>query len=181
MSTIAELAEDRVVEGVYAVARKRRLRTRGGSAYLALELVDPSGRIEGRVWNDVELLDARFDEGDAVRVLGRVERYRDRLQLEVRSIEAAPGEDPAGFAPAMRRDPDELDGAADVVQEGGGEQQVGTEPRVQLAELAADGRHADRVLEQPAGVVVMPVGCRRQRAEAPPDLAVGEDRGDGRP
>jgi len=110
VSTIAELAEDRVVEGVYAVARKRRLRTRGGSAYLALELVDPSGRIEGRVWNDVELLDARFDEGDAVRVLGRVERYRDRLQLEVRSIEAAPGEDPAGFAPAMRRDPDELDG-----------------------------------------------------------------------
>ena len=110
MSSIAELAEDRVVEGVYAVARKRRLRTRNGSTYLALELVDPSGRIEGRVWNDVELLDARFGEGDAVRVLGRVERYRDRLQLDVRSIEAAPGEDPAGFAPTMRRDPDELEG-----------------------------------------------------------------------
>ena len=110
MSTIAELAEDRVVEGVYAVARKRRLHTRGGSAYLALELVDPSGRIEGRVWNDVDLLDARFGEGDAVRILGRVERYRDRLQLDVRSIEAAPDEDPSGLAPAMRRDPDELEG-----------------------------------------------------------------------
>ncbi|HSS72774.1 MAG TPA: HD domain-containing protein [Gaiellaceae bacterium] len=110
MSTISELDADRVVEGVYAVARKRRLRTKSGSAYLALELVDPSGRIEGRVWNDVDLLDGRFDEGDAVRVLGRVERYRDRLQLDVRSIEAAPEADPAGFAPAMRRDPDELDG-----------------------------------------------------------------------
>jgi 3'-5' exoribonuclease len=110
VSTIAELDADRVVEGVYAVARKRRLRTKSGSAYLALELVDPSGRIEGRVWNDVDLLDGRFDEGDAVRVLGRVERYRDRLQLDVRSIEAAPEADPAGFAPAMRRDPDELDG-----------------------------------------------------------------------
>jgi 3'-5' exoribonuclease len=110
VSTIAELAEDRVIEGVYAVARKQRLRTRGGSAYLALELVDPSGRIEGRVWNDVDLLDARFGEGDAVRVLGRVERYRDRLQLDVRSIETAPEEDPSGFAPTMRRDPDELEG-----------------------------------------------------------------------
>jgi 3'-5' exoribonuclease len=110
VSTIAELAEDRVVEGVYAVASKRRLRTKSGSAYLALELVDPSGRIEGRVWNDVDLLDARFREGDAVRVLGRVERYRDRLQLEVRSIEQEPEADPAGFVPAMRRDPDELDG-----------------------------------------------------------------------
>jgi len=76
MSAIAELAEDRVVEGVYAVARKQRLRTRAGAAYLALELVDPSGRIAARVWNDVELLDARFAEGDAVRVLGRVERFR---------------------------------------------------------------------------------------------------------
>lgn len=107
--SIAELAEDRVVEGLYAVARKRRLRTRSGSPYLALELVDPTGRIEARVWNDVELLDKRFGEGDAVRVLGRVERFRDRLQLDVRSLEAAEA-DPAGLVPESRRDLDELDG-----------------------------------------------------------------------
>jgi 3'-5' exoribonuclease len=106
---IAQLAEDRVVEGLYAVARKRRLRTRAGSPYLALELVDPSGRIEARVWNDVELLDRRFGEGDAVRVLGRVERFRDRLQLEVRSLEPAET-DPAELVPEPRRDTNELDG-----------------------------------------------------------------------
>ena len=110
MPAIADLAEDRVVEGVYAVARKRRLTTRGGAAYLALELVDPSGRIEARVWKDVELLDGRFAEGDAVRVLGRVEKFRDRLQLDVRSLEKAGETDPASLAPAMRRDADELDG-----------------------------------------------------------------------
>ena len=109
MSAIASLAEDRVVEGIYAVARKERRRTRGGAPYLALELVDPSGRIEARVWSDVELLDGRFGEGDAVRVLGRVERFRDRLQLDVRSVEAAEA-DPAELAPAMRRDAAELDG-----------------------------------------------------------------------
>jgi 3'-5' exoribonuclease len=110
VSVIAELEQDRVVEGVYAVARKERLRTKGGAPYLALELVDPSGRIEARVWSDVELLDTRFAEGDAVRVLGRVDRFRDRLQLEVRAIEAAEGQDPAALAPALRRDADELDG-----------------------------------------------------------------------
>jgi 3'-5' exoribonuclease len=108
-AAIASLAEDRVVEGVYAVARKERRRTRAGAPYLALELVDPSGRIEARVWSDVELLDGRFGEGDAVRVLGRVERFRDRLQLDVRSVEAAEA-DPADLAPAMRRDAAELDG-----------------------------------------------------------------------
>jgi len=109
VATIAELVEDRTVEGVYAVARKRRLTTRGGKPYLALELVDPSGRIEGRVWEDVELLDRRFSEGDAVRVLGRVERFDGRLQLAVRTVEAAET-DPATLTPAIRRDADELEG-----------------------------------------------------------------------
>jgi 3'-5' exoribonuclease len=110
VSAIADLAENRVVEGTYAVARKERRRTRTGSDYLALELVDPSGKIEARVWNDVELLDSRFGEGDAVRVLGRVDRFRDRLQLDVRSLEPAEGQDAAELTPAMRRDADELDG-----------------------------------------------------------------------
>lgn len=110
VTAIAELDADRVVEGTFAVARKQRLRTRGGAPYLALELVDPSGRIDARVWNDVELLDTRFAEGDAVRILGRVERFRDKLQLEIRTLEAAPEADPAELSPGLRRDPEELDG-----------------------------------------------------------------------
>src|SRR5205823_3966571 len=69
-----------------------------------------SGRIAARVWNDVELLDGRFAEGDAVRVLGRVERFRDRLQLDVRTLEPAQDVDPESMAPALRRDADELEG-----------------------------------------------------------------------
>jgi 3'-5' exoribonuclease len=106
---ISELAEDRVVEGVFAVKTKRKLRTKAGAPFLALELVDPTGRIDARVWNDVELLDRRFGEGDAVRVLGRVERYRDRLQLEVRTLETAEV-DPASLTPSARRDTEELQG-----------------------------------------------------------------------
>jgi 3'-5' exoribonuclease len=109
VATIAELVEDRTVDGVFAVARKRRLTTRGGRPYLALELVDPSGRIEGRVWDDVDLLDRRFGEGDAVRVLGRVERFDGRLQLAVRTVETSDA-DPGTLVPALRRDPDELEG-----------------------------------------------------------------------
>ena len=110
VTTIAELEENRTVEGVYAVARKERLRTRNGATYLALELVDTSGRIDARVWNDVDLLDGRFATGDAIRVLGRVERFRNELQVEVRTLEPADGVDPAGLTPGLRRDADELDG-----------------------------------------------------------------------
>jgi 3'-5' exoribonuclease len=107
---IAELAEDRTVEGVFAVTRKERRRTRAGAPYLALELADASGRIEARVWSDVELLDQRFAEGDAVHVLGRVERFGGRLQVQVRAVEAAADADPAELTPSLRRDADELDG-----------------------------------------------------------------------
>ncbi len=183
MSAIAELAADRVVEGVYAVSRKRRLRTRGGAPYLALELVDPSGRIEARVWSDVDLLDARFAEGDAVHVLGRVERFRDRLQLEISSLEAAPGEDAAALAPAMRRDADELDGfleflAAEIAHPGlrATVDRFLTDDAIRrrLRELPAtpDGHHgyAGGLLEHSVGVATL---CRETAQLHPrvrPDL-----------
>ena len=109
-TAIADLEADRLVDGVYAVARKLRRTTRAGAPYLALELVDSSGKIAARVWSDVEMLDKRFSEGDAVRVLGRVERFNKRLQLDVRSVERASDADPAALVPAMMRDVAELDG-----------------------------------------------------------------------
>jgi 3'-5' exoribonuclease len=170
VSAIAELEQDRVVEGVYAVAKKERLRTRGGAPYLALELVDPSGRIDARVWSDVELLDGRFAEGDAVRVLGRVDRFRDRLQLEVRAIEPAEGLDPAELTPALKRDGDELDGflefLAGEIAHPGLRAAVGRfvndeELRTRLRELPAtlEGHHsyAGGLLEHTVGVATL---CR---------------------
>jgi len=170
VNAIAELVEDRVVEGVYAVARKRRLTTRGGAPYLALELVDPSGRLEARVWNDVDLLDGRFGEGDAVRVLGRVERFRDRLQLDVRSVERVDGVDPATLSPALRRDADELDGfleflAGEVAHAGlaGVVERFVSDGEIKRAlralPAAPDGHHgyAGGLLEHTVGVATM---CR---------------------
>jgi 3'-5' exoribonuclease len=143
MTAIAELEENRTVDGVYAVAKKERLRTRNGAAYLALELVDPSGRNTARVWNDVELLDGRFAEGDAVRVLGRVERFRDRLQLDVRTLEPAENVDPASMAPAMRRDADELEGFLEFLV---AEVSHARLHEVVVRVLSADVRSAMRVL-----------------------------------
>jgi 3'-5' exoribonuclease len=45
-----------------------------------------------------------------VRVRGRVERFRDALQVEVRAIERSAAADPAAFLPVAYRDVDELDG-----------------------------------------------------------------------
>jgi 3'-5' exoribonuclease len=171
MATIAELAEDRTVDGIFAVTRKERRRTRAGAPYLALELADASGRIEARVWSDVELLDGRFGEGDAVRVLGRVERFDGRLQVQVRAVESVADTDPATLTPSLRRDADELDGfleflAAEIAHPGlaavVGAFADDADVRAALRALpaaGADGHHgyAGGLLEHTVGVATL---CR---------------------
>jgi len=98
------------VAGVYACTRKDRLTARTGSPYLALELRDRTHALPARVFRDADLLGGRFDRGDLVRVRGRVERFRDELQVDVRQIERAADADPAAFLPVAYRDVDELDG-----------------------------------------------------------------------
>jgi 3'-5' exoribonuclease len=110
MATITSLRAGDEIAGVYACSRKDRLLARTGTPYLALELRDRTGALTGRAFKDVDVLAGRFDRGDLVRVQGRVERFRDELQVEVRSIERAEAADPAAFLPVAYRDLDELDG-----------------------------------------------------------------------
>jgi 3'-5' exoribonuclease len=100
------------IDGVFACTRKDRLLSRAGAPYLALELRDRTGAVPGRAFRDADLLAARFERGDLVRVSGRVERFRDELQVDVRAIARARPEesDPAAFLPVAYRDLDELDG-----------------------------------------------------------------------
>src|SRR3954471_10380358 len=110
LPAIATLRAGDEIAGVFACTRKDRLVTRSGSPYLALELRDRTGALPARVFRDADLLGGRFARGDLVRVAGRVERFRDELQVEVRAIERAETADPAAFLPVAYRDLDELDG-----------------------------------------------------------------------
>src|SRR4051794_12584029 len=108
--TVAGLRAGDDVDAVFACSRKDRLTARSGTPYLALELRDRTGAIQGRAFRDADLLAGRFERGDLVRVRGRVERFRDELQLEVRDIARTEAADPAAFLPVAYRDLDELDG-----------------------------------------------------------------------
>ena len=110
--TIATLREQEQVDGVFACTRKERQISRAGTPYLTVELSDSTGSIVGRAFRDADVLAGRFERGELVRVTGRAERFRDKLQLAVDSIAKAEGEqaDPALFLPTAYRDLDELEG-----------------------------------------------------------------------
>ncbi len=109
-ANVAALRAGDDVDGVFACSRKDRLTARSGSPYLALELRDRTGAIQARAFKDADVLSGRFERGDLVRVAGRVERFRDELQLEVRNIAKAEQADPAAFLPVAYRNVDELEG-----------------------------------------------------------------------
>jgi 3'-5' exoribonuclease len=123
--TIATLRCDDEVDGVFACTRKERQISRGGTPYLTLELRDSTGAMRGRAFRDADVLAGRFQRGELVRVRGRVERFREELQIEVRAVATAEGAeaDPTRFLPVAYRDLDELEGffehlAAEVYDRG---------------------------------------------------------------
>jgi hypothetical protein len=118
------------------------------------------------------------DGMDELGAYTRVEPARVLLDQPHPEVDVA--EQPAlgGRREARRRA--ELDCAPCIVDERRGEQEVGAEPRMELRDLAADRRHADGVLQQPARVRVVRVGGRRirpqlRRAQHP--LHAGAKRG----
>jgi 3'-5' exoribonuclease len=115
-TTISSLRPGDEVRGVFACVRKDRLKTRTGSPYLALELRDRTGTVPARAFRDADALAGQFERGDLVHVVGRVERFRDELVVEVSDVRRAstedgdPGATPEEFLPVAYRDMEELDG-----------------------------------------------------------------------
>ncbi len=84
---IADLQEGQQVEEVFLVARKNLAETKAGKPYLALTLMDRSGEIEARLWDNAASFDPHAAVGAYVRVKGQARPYRDQLQLTLGSLQ----------------------------------------------------------------------------------------------
>jgi 3'-5' exoribonuclease len=111
-ATIAELRPGHRFEGRFGCLRKDRLTSRNGGSYLSVELRDRTGALPARVFREADRIGLRFESGDAVRVRGRVERFRGEMVAELDDVERLePGTfDPAQFLPAAYRSVEELEG-----------------------------------------------------------------------
>src|SRR5688572_30877391 len=108
---VAELRAGTEVEGVFACTRKDRLTAKSGTPYLAVELRDRTGAIQARAFRGADFLAGQFERGDLVSIRGRVERFREELQVELQAIRRSEDSpDPAEFLPVAYRDLEELDG-----------------------------------------------------------------------
>lgn len=84
---VADIRERDQVESPFLVRDKITAMAKNGKPYLTLKLMDKSGELEGRVWDRVDELAARFDRDDFVLVRGKANSYLGKMQLVVQELE----------------------------------------------------------------------------------------------
>jgi 3'-5' exoribonuclease len=84
---IADMRAGQFISQCFLVKQKNTRSTKSGAPYLELQLADRSGYLPARAWAETtNRYGNQFQEGDFVFLEGRIEIYRDALQLVVESI-----------------------------------------------------------------------------------------------
>ncbi len=101
--------KDRVFDS-FIVTKKDTGVSKSGKPYLNLRLMDSTGQVEARVWEDAGEISKRFEADDVVRVKGFAVSYQGRLQINVSDVEPVPETEYsiADFLPSSKRDPVEM-------------------------------------------------------------------------
>jgi 3'-5' exoribonuclease len=88
--TVQQLTDGDALDEIYLVGEKQLRANRNGVLYLQLELRDRSGSISARMWNATEQQFRSFEEGDLVKVKGKVQLYQGALQVIFTAFERMP-------------------------------------------------------------------------------------------
>jgi 3'-5' exoribonuclease len=78
--------ENQVITSSFVVATKQAKPKKSGELYLALTLVDRTGRIEAKMWDNVNDHITIFDQDDFIKVRGLINKFNGRFQLTVHKL-----------------------------------------------------------------------------------------------
>src|ERR1700694_5322045 len=103
---VTDLNSEQSITTFFLVHEKEIRNTREGKPYLRLELGDRSGTIEARMWDQFDAVIKDINRDDFVKVLARVEIYRNKPQLFLQQLRLAKPEeiDLADFLPHTKED-----------------------------------------------------------------------------
>ena len=114
---VAQLIAGQQVQDIFLVSKKSLAETKSGKPYLALGLMDRSGEIEARVWENALQFEAQATEGNFVRVQALAKPFKEQLQLGVSFLQQVAEElvQLGDFMPASIRPLAEMAGELDAV------------------------------------------------------------------
>lgn len=84
---VKDLKLGEAIHTVFRAARKEKHTSRGGKAFLALTLVDRTGEIDGRVFENVGAADQAFSADDYLLVKGKIGQFHGKSQVVIEQLE----------------------------------------------------------------------------------------------
>ncbi|HYP15509.1 MAG TPA: HD domain-containing protein [Bryobacteraceae bacterium] len=107
---VSELQPNQLVTATLLVQYKDIRQKKTGEPCLTLTLVDRTGEVDARMWDNVAEVMNTFDRDDFVRVRGLMQVHHNRLQMTVHKIQRQSSEsvDFSDFFPASERSSDEM-------------------------------------------------------------------------
>ncbi len=83
---VEQIREREPIVTIFLVREKTVAMAKNGKPYMTLKLMDRTGEVEGRVWDNVEYLEKAFAKNDFVRVSGKASVYMGKLQLVIQEL-----------------------------------------------------------------------------------------------
>lgn len=83
---VTEIKDRDTVNSVFLVKDKIMAMAKNGKPYMNLKFMDKTGEIEGKVWDNVDVLDKLFDKDDFVQVQGKASVYMSKMQIVLNNI-----------------------------------------------------------------------------------------------
>ena len=102
---VRQIQEREWVDDVFLVRDKIVGMAKNGKPYLTLKLMDRTGEVEGRIWDQADEVALLFDRDDFVRVAGKASVYMGKMQLVIQELTRLKEEsvDLADFLPVSQR------------------------------------------------------------------------------
>ncbi len=103
------------ITGVFCVGAKNLLKKKDGSPFVGITLVDSSGQIEARIWDNAKRHFETFNKGDFISIEAEAVEFNQKIQLKINGLSQVPGEgvDISHFLPTS---PCDLDKAWNKVE-----------------------------------------------------------------
>jgi 3'-5' exoribonuclease len=83
---VKDIQERDLVESPFLVRDKIIGMAKNGRPYMTLKLMDCTGEVEGRIWDRVDEIAARFNKDDFVQVSGKASVYMGKMQLILQEL-----------------------------------------------------------------------------------------------
>lgn len=87
---VSTIRERDFVDAAFLVRDKVTAMAKNGKPYLTLKLMDKTGEVEGRVWDNVDEFSNRFEKNDILQIQAKASVYLGKMQVVIQDLQKVP-------------------------------------------------------------------------------------------